>query len=320
MSVSTLNSTIQTTREPHQWYSCYIAAPDTVRLHTLKDLLGERGIEPIILNERPAKRASIFEQVASAIEHADFVVAVLDPKISNANIYFEIGYARALGKTVLVLAPPRATVPADISDLPLFKASVEDREAIGFAIDQILIAPVPTRHVVRDLISTSKPLGQMANTYIDELTQLGDQATEPAIVDIVVRALKASGETHVVAEHPASGDITGAGRRADIAVWVDELISWGGSPVIIEIKRELQSRRDIDQARSQAARYLSDSNSRLGLVLYLFGPSTRSLDEPSSPQVLFLGVRELLSQLAHSNFGSIVRVLRNSAVHGTGQG
>jgi len=152
------------------------------------------------------------------------------------------------------------------------KASVEDREAIRFAIDQILIAPLPTRHVVRDLISASKPLCQMANMYLDELTQLGDQATEPAIVDIVVRALKAGGEAHVVAEHPMPDDITGTARRADIAVWSDELISCGGSPVIIEVKRELKSSRDVDQARSQVMLYLSDSNSRLGLVLYLFGP------------------------------------------------
>jgi hypothetical protein len=320
MSVSTLTSTIQTTREPHPWSSCYIAAPDTVRLQTLKDLLGERGIEPIILNERPAKRASVFEQVASAIEHADFVVAVLDHGASNANIYFEIGYARAIGKTVLVLAPPKTPVPADIGDLPLFKASVEDRDAIGFAIDQILIAPVPTRHVVRDVVSASKPLGPLANAYIDELTQLGAQATESALVDIVVRALEASGEPHVVADHSTAGDIAGAGRRADIAVWSDELISWGGSPVIIDIKRELTSQRDIDQARSQVAQYLSDSNSRLGLVLYLVGPSTRGIDTPFSPQILFMSVGELLSQLAHSNFGSIIRVLRNSAIHGTGQG
>ncbi len=255
------NSATQTAMEPHEWRSCYIAASDTARLHNVKELLGERGIEPVILSELPAKRASIFEQVASAIEHADFVVAVLDLRESNANIYFEIGYARALQKSVLVLAPPKAAVPADISDLLLFKASVEDRDAIRFAIDQVLIAPVPTRHVVRDLVSISKPLGQMADKYIDDLTHLGNQATESAIVDIVVQALRASGETHVVAEYPTFGDITGSSQRADIAVWADELIAWGGSPIIIEVKRELKSRQDVDQARSQVAQYLSDSNS-----------------------------------------------------------
>jgi len=313
------NPTIQTAEELHKWHSCYIAASDTTRLHNVKDLLGERGIEPVILRELPAKRASIFEQVASAIEHADFVVAVLDPRESNANIYFEIGYARALQKSVLVLAPPKAAVPADISDLLLFKASVEDRDAIRFAIDQVLIAPVPTRHVVRDLVSTSKPLGQMANKYLDELTHLGNQATESAIVDIVVQALRASGETHVVADHTTSGETNGSSQRADIAVWADELIAWGGSPIIIEVKKELKSRQDIDQARIHVAQYLSDSNSRLGLVLYLVGPPTRSLGGHSSPQVLFLSVHELLSQLIHSNFGSIIRVLRNSAVHAHGQ-
>lgn len=75
-----------------------------------------------------------------------------------------------------------------------------------------IAAPVPTRHVVHDVVSASKPLGPLANAYIDELTQLGAQATESAIVDIVVRALQASGETHVVADHSTSDDVAGAGQ------------------------------------------------------------------------------------------------------------
>jgi nucleoside 2-deoxyribosyltransferase len=44
-------------------------------------------------------------ELAESVDRADFVIGVLDPKRHNDNVYYELGYARALGKQVRTYSP-----------------------------------------------------------------------------------------------------------------------------------------------------------------------------------------------------------------------
>ena len=55
-------------------------------------------------------------RIAHGISSADVLVAVVTGR--NANVFYEIGFARAIGKTILVLASTREEIPAFLEDLP----------------------------------------------------------------------------------------------------------------------------------------------------------------------------------------------------------
>ncbi|MDQ2829008.1 MAG: nucleotide-binding protein [Chloroflexota bacterium] len=310
MTTSVLGASKWTKDQSYGWRTCFISASIGVKLGTIKTLLQERGIEPLVLSEMLAVGTSVLDQVAEVTARADFVVAILGLTNSNANVYYEIGYAQALGKRVLVVAPPGLALDSDIVNMPFVQADAENRRVIDFALDQVLAAPKPSKYKLNGSTDKSKPIGSLSHELINQLHALGDHATEVEIASIVEEALRASGISIVVNSRAREG-------TADMAIWSDELDVWGGNPLLIEIKRDLQTKEYIDHTHDQVLAYLESSNSPAALVLYAEGPPSRDLLFSSLPIIMFLQTHELLERLTSSSFGSIMRELRNRVVHGT---
>ena len=57
----------------------------------------------------------VLTQIEDAINGVDVVVAEISE--ANMNVYFEIGYARALGKPLVLIAKQGVSLPFDISGL-----------------------------------------------------------------------------------------------------------------------------------------------------------------------------------------------------------
>lgn len=311
MNSSGFNSNRSKRHTGGRWRTCFITAPSHVNLNTIKKLLEERGLKPFVSSELPPTHTSLLEHVTRAIATADFLIAVLDTEQSNANVYYELGYAHALRKRALILVPPELKhLPTDIMEMLHLRADTENREAISFALDQILAAPEPpTRHKSGQFVDKSRPIGHLADELLHKLESLGDGVTERDIEQIVVSVLRASGIS--VVAHSGQPDIC-----PDVAIWVDELDPWGGNPLLIEMKRHLKSPAAVIHHLST---YLQKSNSRLALVLYVKGPpSVPDVPLASPSSVLFLTVRELLDRLRTISFGEVVHELRNRQIHGGG--
>lgn len=325
---SGLNSNRQSNpRAGRRWRTCFIAAPSYVNLHTIKALLEKRGIKPFVASEQPPNSASLLEHVTNTISKADLLIAILDPDQSNANVYYELGYAHALKKQILILIPPELkSIPADIMGMLYLRANVENSDAINFALDQALAVSKPAKHKYSRLVLKSQPIGRLADKLIEKLESLGDQANERDIEQIVVSAIEASGISVVVSskQHEIG---------ADLAIWADELDPWVGNPFLIEIKRQITSPEHMRELLNRISIYLQESNSRSALVLYvkgltyaqydLYGPRPylkgHEYDFDSKNRalssVLFMEVRQLLEKLRDNSFGEIIRDLRNRGVH-----
>jgi predicted nucleotide-binding protein len=91
---------------------------------------------------------------------ADLVIAVLGTAASSANVLFELGCASALGKQALVIVPEGYEIPSDIKDLLYIRTTPNNRQAINFALAQILNAPHQEKNHKDRLSDKSKPLGK----------------------------------------------------------------------------------------------------------------------------------------------------------------
>ena len=282
----------------------YVSAPSDLDLRPLLDGLKRRGTEPYVLSDVAPLGAEILQSLRLAIERADRVLVVVGDAPSP-NPMFEAGLALGLGKPVLIIAAPGATVPADLAGQVIVRTRPDDLDAINFALDQVQQrVPVDTRRTPRP---SGRPLGaEVANRLLARLSEAG--LTEAAAVTVLAEALEASGVT--------SAASTGRDARFDLGVWSDDLEAIGGNPLLVEVKRSF-----TPGAVEQVLHYLvAHPTARLGLVVYLeptAGEGSReALDQTRYP-VLIISLRELLRRMASASFAEVIRDMRNWSVHGT---
>ncbi len=290
--------------ERSHWRACLVSAPPGVPLAVLREVLEERGIKLSLLSST-LRGASIVDRVADGMAQSDLVVAVLKAVDANASVYYDIGYAQALYKRLLVIAPPGLALAPEVASAPYVIAEATNREIIGFALDQVLAAPNSHRSKPTKSIPSDQPDGLQAYRLTQELASYGDRITAANVRSLVAQALHDSEMSVVVRSQEMD---TGA----DLVAWVDELDAWGENPLPVNIRLDLNDHQ-VEQTKEEMQDYINSTNSHLGLILYIKGPQTLPTD---SFPVLFLSLRALVDELATKSFGDIISRLRNRAAYG----
>lgn len=286
----------------------FIAASSKVKLHVLKEELQQRHIDPIIPYELPAIGISILEHIELSIRESDMLIAVIISRPSS-NIFFELGLAYGLGKHILLLMSPKIrTLPSDISGKLCFRADPNNREAIGFALDQFLASSQKKYRYYKRPTPSEHPLGDKADYYLELIHRKEGELSGNEMAEIVVEVLKASGVSNVTQSKYTD-------RGADIAVWSDDLQTTIGNPLIIEVKSKLQNKKKVRQALEQVELYRKKSSSQWALLILPVISS--SLDDiPFKGSVLTMTIIELIEKLRYKSFAETIRELRNTRVYG----
>ena len=283
----------------------YVSAPSDLDLRPLLDGLKRRGAEPYVLSDVAPLGTEILHSLRLAIQRADRVLVVLG-EAPAPNPMFEAGLALGLGKPLLIIAAPGATVPADLAGQVIVRARPDDLDAINFALDQV--QERATRETRRTPGPGGHPLGAaVADQLLARLGMSGH--TEASSIAILLEAIEASGSVAVVNTERDPG--------FDLGVWSDDLEAIGGNPLLVEVKRSL-----VPGAVDQVLHGLADHpNARLGLVVYLEPsaadrPTSRAeLDQARFP-VLIISLQQLLRRMASASFAEVVRDMRNRSAHG----
>ncbi len=290
--------------------TCLLVAPPLADLSVVRRLLQERGVEPIVFSDVPPLGVTVLDQLNKALAQSDLVIFVLTTSGANTNMYFEIGLALGQGKKLMVIAPGDvADMPADIRELLVVKAQLDNDEAIGFPLDQFLAAPLSNGAMAAASTGgiRGQPLGDTADALIRRSEALKSRVAHhdadayQELKQIVIEALEVSHVAPVVASQ-------GQDRQADLAVWVDELDSLGLNPLLIELKLRLDTRGAIDAAVEQAETYLRGFRAQAILILFVTGPRTdREMLAPSSRSVFLLDLVDLLDRMRTKSFGTVLR-------------
>ncbi|MDR3638499.1 MAG: hypothetical protein P4L84_32140 [Isosphaeraceae bacterium] len=279
----------------------------------MADALAKRGLEVIRIDEL-GTGLSITDLIRESIGRSDYLIAVMGEK-PNGNVLFELGMAAGMGKHVLVLASHPGEFPLAASGLSYLKADPKNREAIEFGLDQLLSAPnaksIP--HVSGD--RETHAIGDSADRLLDHLQAFrGSGAVrESQLIDIIYDAVEASGVSTVSKE--SRGD---AGRIADLAVWSDDLEPWIGNPLVVEVKRTLSGRKDLETAVVEVSTMLDQTRSPYGLLLYLTAKPAILYGGPYDPRVMVMSIEEFIGGLRDAGLGELLRRTRNDIAHARG--
>ena len=84
---------------------------DTFYREVIQQQAETAGFEVVRIDEK-AGPGVIFQDIQREIEQAEIVIAEITP--ANANVFYELGYAHALGKPTILLARRGSELPFDI--------------------------------------------------------------------------------------------------------------------------------------------------------------------------------------------------------------
>ena len=287
--------------------TCFISAPAESDTIILRNILKDRGLQVRIEQDDVNLDASLDKNLVNAIASSDFFIGVLQAGVDNSTVYYEIGVANGTGRRTLIFSSPSLKNSVkNIKGSLYMRVAMDNREAMEFAIDQVINAPEIERDRAQAEFKKNKPIGEIANNLLAELIKPESTwGTHPE--NAVIRALGSSGVNVLVqSKYWDSG--------ADMAVWADELEESVGNPLLIEVKQHISGSTSITRLANQLDSYLESSNAGWLLLLYLKGPEENSDVWKQFPEsVIHMPVPKLLESFEENNLIEIVKSLKTTS-------
>jgi hypothetical protein len=289
---------------------CVIAARPKTDIHVIREILAEREIEATASYERPWLGARPLDTVTALVDDADLVIGVLDDPSGSTSVSFELGYAYARDKKILLITDRSfGRVPQELSFTLNILAHPTDADAIADNLDALLSAPAPRRRPYIPEGADTHSIGDIADGLLRRLPTAIQAGDGNELGRIVEDALRASGVAIVTPARKEGPPDSGP----DFGVWSDDLESSVGNPFLIEVKTRIPSIPGARRLRQQVKSYVHARNVEWGLVLYGDGPPAIG-DDLSEPPLLALRISDLIERLQVEGFASIVSRLHSQAI------
>lgn len=100
-------------------------------------------------------------------------------------------------------------------------------------------------------------------------------------------------------------------------MWIDELQTLFGNPVVVEIKSQ-NAPAGMPEAEHQLRSVLTSRRARLGLLIYRSPDALQLYADPLLPLVVRLSTAKLAGALRDGSLAADIRALRNALAHGAG--
>jgi hypothetical protein len=288
--------------------SVYITAPRWVDAGSIRRTLEAKGVRTFTPDQLDLPGPNLSQILRAAIERADLVLAVVDTTTASNFVYYEVGFAQALGKPTIALLS--GDVPASTwvsSGIPYFRFDPEKPTNLDFVVSQVLKFPPHPTTTTPSPVRRTRPLGKRADELLAQLRAAGDKINEAELAAVIETAIRESGVATV--SRGGAED-----RYVDLAVWSDDLAPWVGNPLPIELRLDLHSTADAQAAAGRLARGIAGGGMMWGLLIYRRG----TIDLANSlgiPNILQISAEEFLAALRTTSFGDLIRQLRNRRVH-----
>jgi hypothetical protein len=301
-----------------QLQSCFIAASLGADSAALRALLAERRVQVRDALSLPSGQGSIVSTIEEAIRQADFVCAVLPPQPSP-NVLFEIGLAYGARKPLFLIVEPGAELPADLRDLFYVRAAPSDAAAIGFNLDLFLRYSTLRNGDVPQANGENPGHGSPAQSTTFratfraklEVARHADTTAAAFMLEELVAELFRQAQVVTAQEERHQG------RGADLAIWLDGIESTIGNPVLVKVKAGTLSEATLRAEESRLRGYISGTNARAGMLVYLDREGRRfPASEASWPLVIRLDARDLAEIAAEDRIVRLLVTERNKAAHG----
>jgi len=302
--------------------SCFIAASAGTEIEPFVRLLEERDIMArTALDVLPRSGLSILASLEREIEKADFLCGIVSFEGDLRNVFYELGFAHGIKKPVFLVIEREERVQIDLIDMPYVRASLRDRTAIGFALDQFLsnikttivekpIVQRKAKHAGYITLARGRP-GKGEDRY--SLRQFLGFLEKSSAIEIeshfagLLREM--SGVEVVEKDQPMD-------KGVDMVLWIEALRSTIGNPILVEFKIGELSESTLSHAEQWLRSSVDATHAAAGLLVY-FDKTGRRF-EPSGvarPLVMRFELRNLIEMLHDHSLARAIVSERNRITH-----
>jgi hypothetical protein len=277
--------------------------PEGVDPKPIEDALAQSGMEPLYLDDSPVS-GSFDDILAERLSRAAAVLAIVVGRPAVAQVY-AIGYARASGKRVSVLAddPDRASREQFPSDVQFMWGTLVDSEPLRLLVEDTRYpAGWPPKH-------TPRPAGEVLGARADALRARASAALDAgAVLAAVTEALAA------LRVEPAVNESTHLA-----AVWVDGLAPWIDNPTLIRAAGDVTSLAEWDTLVAEFGQTLRNRGCDWGLlVVGRLPPGAAASAGLRGSRVLAVSLPDFLAALREHSLADTMLDLRRRRVRGKG--
>ena len=257
---------------------------------------------------------SLQQAVKAAVKGCDFVVFVYSE--DNPNIAFEAGLAVAFGKPIFSILSG-SDENTFLLDSTYVHARPDEIEKIQFSLELFIKNLLSKKVTRRAAVRTQKFYGggeAVPNkSYFDIAQQYEAVAngTGEELENFIEKVLSAYAIR--TAKGPDTDDAE-VDWYPDFSIWSDELSQILGNPIIIEVKKEINS-KNLPKLVSQVRSLKSSNPSNSVIIFYNKLKGIEEKDLPANPHQLYIAIPQLVNTLDSGGFASAIKTFRNSIVH-----
>jgi len=240
------------------------------------------------------------------IKDSDFIVCYYEDR---PNSIFELGMAHGMNKPIFVVVPPNSKIPSDLNSILYVSANFDEEEKIRYNL-HIFLNNLKKKALKRHKQKTSKFKGNiLTNSFLNNLN-ISKETSGQEFENYISRIFTELEIVSVENDRGRSKDFV-----ADFSIWLDDLDSIIGNPLLIEIK-STTTIQSLRKAEEQLLKYLERFNGKTGLIIYNdFKLKNKEFETQFAPRILAIGVNKLVLELRNKPISKIIFDLRNSAVH-----
>jgi nucleoside 2-deoxyribosyltransferase len=295
---------------------CFLSYSYKTDISVIKKLLADHNISYINPVESLEYGSSILPTISRQMKDSDFVFAIFD---DSTNVSFELGMAIASKKPIFIIVGDKneQRLPNYIEVLTYTLAKPTDYDKIKYSFDLFLNnLPFKKDKIVSDILErkprTKKEFKgkKLSRSYVQSLRDLDSirGIDFERFVGEIFRKL----ELEVLTQNRTKEK----DFIADFSIWIDELNSIIGNPIIVETKSITPDKGRLRDSVEKLSYYLKKYNSKVALLIYNNPRGVPVHDLFSySPLVLSISIQELLDKLTEKTLPEIILELRNNAVH-----
>jgi hypothetical protein len=289
----------------------YISHAADQRIDTVRKLLENEGVT-VNGSFDISVPDNVGEAIQAGMKAADAIIAIIGAE--GKNVFYDLGFATALGKPILILLEPGVPVPGFASRDRHLVSNLKDSNVLRLGVKKFL-NELQGRSIKRRNTRSSPPSKQPNRSDIrkvlEQLSRLRRSSNARQIERLVAELLNAAAVT-AVEEYKGPED-----RGVDFAVWSDAVQEQLGNPVLVEIKTGVLTGDHFRAAYRRLVDQVSQADARAGLLLY-FDANDRRFHRPDMwmPSVLAIDLEDFAKELLVKSFAKALIEHRNRLVHG----
>lgn len=281
----------------------------TDNISVITSLLASQGVEIFDSRNDIQYGTSFQKAIKNAISECDFLLLIYSNE--NPNIAFEAGIAVSSNKPIFSIISEKKNDPDFLFDSTYVHASPTEIEKIEFNLKIFLDKIKPKKSST--IINKKRTFygGGEPNHYLDIYNKfININVKSEKNYELFFKDVFEIYNLNVIQnKFDSNSDF-----YTDFCIWSDKLTNVIGNPILIEIKKEINS-KVLESVTKNINKLINNNFAESCLVFYDNLEGLKKTDLPNTSKYLFIQISDFITKLNDGDFNDSIRKIRNEIVH-----